>query len=219
MDDLDDHSGALSSAAGTLKDAADLAIRISSNADTALDQVQSLTDIMNTYEPEAQQALEDAKTFVSSASTSISALVDAARSAENLMKASGSSLDAGTQQALAGLSAALRQSTKGLGQTDTIRNAKDTIDALITDEWDSHTGEDNNILLMDAAAQPVSLTDSRNEGVTSIQYIMRSQEIKVDDSKADEEAEAVQADSGTVWSRIVDMFVDIWNTITGWFTR
>ena len=219
MEDVDDHSGALSSAAGTLKDSADLAIRVSGSVDTALDQVQALTDIMNTYEPEAQQALEDAKTFTDSASTSISALVDAARSAEGLMKNSGTDLDAGTKQALSGLAAALRKSTKGLSQTDTIRSAKDTIDALITDEWDSHTGGDNNILLMDAAARPISLTDSRNEGVTSIQYVMRSQEIKVEDIPSEEAAPAPKADSGTVWSRIVDMFKDIWNTITGWFSK
>ncbi len=217
MDDIDDHSGTLSSAMSTLKSAAALGVRVSENADTALDQVQSLTDIMNTYQPETQQALEDAKAFSDSAAVSISALVDASRSAEALLKASGTDLDAGTQKALSNLAAALRKSTKGLNQTDTIRHAKDTIDALITDEWDSHTGEDNNLLLMDAAARPISLTDSRNEGTASIQYVIRTQEIKVE--KPDEEAPAktVSADKGTLWTRIADMFKDIWRTITGWF--
>lgn len=217
FDVLDDHEGTLSSAAGTLKNAADLAIRVSDNLDAALDQAQSLNDIVNTYEPEAQQALEDAKTFADSASTGISALVDAAKTAEGLAKQSGQDLDAGTKQALSGLSAALRQSTKGLGQTDTIRSAKDTIDALITDEWDSHTGGDNNLLLMDAGAKPVSLTDQRNEGTASIQYVMRSQEIKVEKPEEQEVSAAPQADGGTIWTRIADMFKDLWHTITGWF--
>lgn len=216
FDTLDDHSGTLSSTAGTLKSACELAQRVSANLDTALDQTQSLTDIMNTYEPTAQQALEDAKTFSDSAAVSISALVDAAKTAEALVKESGRDLDAGTQQALAGLSAALRQSTKGLSQTGTIRGAKDTIDALIHDQWDSHAGGDNNLLLMDAGAQPVSLTDSRNGGTSSIQYIMRSQEIKAEEP-GEEELAAVQKDNGTIWTRIADMFRDIWNTITGWF--
>ena len=217
FDALDDHEGTLSSAAGTLKNAADLATRVSENLDAALDQAQSFNDIINTYEPEAQQALEDAKTFADSASTSISALVDAAKTAEGLAKQSGQDLDAGTKQTLAGLSAALRQSTKGLGQTDTIRSAKDTIDALITDEWDSHTGQDNNLLLMDAGAKPVSLTDQRNQGTASIQYVMRSQEIKVEEPEEQEPASTAQADNGTIWTRIADMFKDIWHTITGWF--
>lgn len=217
MKDLDEHSGALSSTLSTLDQAGDLAIRVSENVDTALDQVQSLTDLMNTYEPQAQQALEDAKTFASSASTSITALVDAAKATENLAKESGPHLDSGTKQALEGLSSALRKSAKGLGQTSTIRNAKDTIDALIRDEWDSHTGEGDNLLLMDASAQPISLTDPRNEHTTSIQYVMRTQEIQEEDPPAEELPDNVQADNGTIWTRIVDMFRDIWSTITGWF--
>ena len=217
MKDLDEHSGALSSTLSSLDRAGDLAIRVSENVDTALDQVQSLTDLMNTYEPQAQQALEDAKTFASSASTSITALVDAAKAAENLAKESGPHLNAGTKQALEGLSSALRESAKGLGQTSTIRNAKDTIDALIRDEWDSHTGEGDNLLLMDASAQPISLTDSRNENTTSIQYVMRTQEIQEEDPPAQELPDTAQADNGTIWTRIADMFRDIWNTITGWF--
>ncbi|MEA4932953.1 MAG: hypothetical protein VB071_05115 [Lawsonibacter sp.] len=216
LDEMDDHSGTLSSTTGDLKSAADLALRVSEHVGTALDQIQSLTNIMNTYEPEAQKALDDAKTFSDSASTSISALVNAARSAEDLMKRSGTDLDEGTKQALSGLADALRKSTKGLGQTDTIRNAKDTIDALITDEWDSHAGGDNNILLMDAGAQPVSLTDARNEGTASIQYVMRSQEIKVAEPDEAAQAAAAKKDNGTVWTRIADMFKDIWHTITGW---
>ena len=217
MKDLDEHSGALSSTLSSLDRAGDLAIRVSENVDTALGQVQSLTDLMNTYEPQAQQALEDAKTFASSASTSITALVDAAKATENLAKESGPHLDAGTKQALEGLSSALRKSAKGLGQTSTIRNAKDTIDALIRDEWDSHTGEGDNLLLMDSAAQPISLTDSRNENTTSIQYVMRTQEIQEEDPPAQEIPDTAQADNGTIWTRIADMFRDIWNTITGWF--
>ena len=217
MKDLDEHSGALSSTLSSLDRAGDLAIRVSENVDTALDQVQSLTDLMNTYEPQAQQALEDAKTFASSASTSITALVDAAKAAENLAKESGPHLNAGTKQALEGLSSALRESAKGLGQTSTIRSAKDTIDALIRDEWDSHTGEGDNLLLMDASAQPISLTDSRNENTTSIQYVMRTQEIQEEDPPAQELPDTAQADNGTIWTRIADMFRDIWNTITGWF--
>ncbi len=216
FDAMEDHEGALSSLLGTLNSAGDLAIRVSKQLDTALDQTQSLTDIINTYEPEAQQALADAQTFADSAATGISALVDAAKSAEGLLKQSGGDLDAGTKQTLSALADALRKSTRGLSQTGTIRAAKDTIDALITDEWDSHAGGENNLLLMDAAAQPVSLTDERNEGTASIQYVMRSQEIKAAAPDDGAPPEAAKSDGGTIWTRIADMFRDIWHTITGW---
>ncbi|MGI5962207.1 MAG: hypothetical protein ACOX7N_00660 [Lawsonibacter sp.] len=218
MEDLEDNSGALSSALSTANKAGDLAVRVSENADVALEQIQQLTDLMNTYQPDTQQALEDAKTFASSASASISALVDAAQTAEDLAKQSGDYLDQGTRQTLSGLSDALRKSAGGLGQTDTIRNAKDTVDALIRDEWDSHTGQGDNLLLMDAAAPAISLTDERNEGTRSIQYVLRTQEIQPVEEGEETTTVPQQENKGSVWSRIVDMFRDIWNFLTGWLT-
>ncbi len=217
MHDLDQHNGTLSDAADTLKNAADLGVRVSANVDTALEQVEALTGIMNTYDPNVQQALEDAKTFAASASAGLDALTQAARDAEDLLKNSGSALDRGTQQTLSNLADALRRSTRGLDQTGVIRDAKETIDSLVSDEWNSHVGEDNNLLLMDAGAAPVSLTDSRNQGVSSIQYVMRTQEIKADEAETPEETASVPQDNGTVWTRILAMFRDLWNAFTGLF--
>ena len=214
---VEEHSGTLSSLLDTLDSAAGLATRLTGNLDTALEQTEALTGILNTYDPDAQQALEDAKTFAQSASDSISALVDAARAAEQLLKDSGASLDSGTYAALSGLAGALRQSTAGLDQTGTIRDARDTIDALITDQWNSHAGEDNNLLLMDAGAAPQSLTDRRNEGTASIQYVMRSQEIKAEEPEENTPAEAEVEEKTTLWGRIKAMFLDLWDIIIGWF--
>ena len=134
------------------------------------------------------------------------------------MKRGGPSLDDGTRQTLSGLSDALRRSTAGLDQTGTIRSAKDTITDLIDDEWDSHTGGDNNLLLMDAGAIPASLTSEQNGNPQSIQYIMRTQEIKVEEES--QQAPSQQsADQGTFWSRVAAMFRDFWNAITGLFRK
>lgn len=195
-----------------------MALRLSGNVDTALDQLEELTEIMNTYDPELQQAISDTQTIVVSATNSLNTLIAASGAAKDLLQKSGPSLDRGTQQALSGVSAALRKSTAGLDQTHTVRAALDTIDALITDQWDSHTGEDNNVLLMDASAAHQSLTDSRNQGVGSIQYIMRTQEITVKDAEDDSLPPVEQTDNGTVWSRIAAMFRDIWAAITGIFS-
>lgn len=195
-----------------------MALRLSGNVDTALDQLEELTEIMNTYDPELQQAISDTQTIVVSATNSLNTLIAASGAAKNLLQKSGPSLDRGTQQALSGVSAALRKSTAGLDQTHTVRAALDAIDALITDQWDSHTGEDNNVLLMDASAAPQSLTDSRNQGVGSIQYIMRTQEITVKDTEEDTPPAAEPVDNSTVWSRIAAMFRDIWAAITGIFS-
>lgn len=200
------------------QDAAAMALRISGNVDAALDQLEEMTGIMNTYDPDLQQAISDTQTIVVNATNSLNTLLAASGAAKDLLQQSGPSLDRGTQQALSGVAAALRKSTAGLDQTHTVRAAVDTIDALLTDQWDSHTGEDNNVLLMDASAPPQSLTDSRNQNVGSIQYIMRTQEIKVEAAEDNAPPAAEEADHGTVWTRILDMFRDIWAAITGIFS-
>ena len=43
---------------------------------------------------------------------------------------------------------ALRRTGNGLDSTDELRDAEKTITDKIDGEWDSHTGGDNNMLLM-----------------------------------------------------------------------
>jgi len=203
---------------GNMQDAVSMALRVSENADAALNQIELLTGIMNIYDPDLQQTLSDAQTTVVAATGSLNTLTAAAGAAKDLLQQSGPSLDRGTQQTLSGVASALRKSTAGLAQTHTIRSALDTIDELISGQWDSHTGEDNNLLLMDASAPPQSLTDSRNQGVGSIQYIMRTQEIKAEDAGEDDSPAPAQVDNGTIWSRIAAMFRDLWAAIAGLFS-
>lgn len=217
LKDLKEHEGDASTLLTHLDELGDLAGRVTRNADTALDLVKQLDDTLGAYEPKAQQALSDAQDLVTAASDSLSALTGAAQQTESLLKASGGDLDAGTRQALSGLAEALRRSTTGLNETDTIRNAKDTITGLIDDEWESHTGGDNNLLLMDAAARPQSMTDARNQDVNSVQFILRTQEIKAGEEPDEETAPARHSDNGTLWTRIKAMFRDFWNAITGLF--
>lgn len=202
---------------GSIDDAVSLAARVSVNVDTALEQLDTFNGILNTYEPELQTTLTEAQTIADSAAKALGAISDAAGTAENLLRQSGGSLDAGTQQTLSSLAAVLRKSTNGLEQTDTIRSAMDDLDTLISGQWNSHTGEDNNLLLMDSTAAPESLTDSRNEGTTSIQYLMRSREITESSAETGDSLKQEQADRGTFWSRVKQMFQDIWNAIKSIF--
>lgn len=218
MKDLSDNSGTGYSSLATAREAAALAKRLTGSVDQMLDQVQNLTDVMNTYEPDAQKALEEAETLSKSASDAIKALTNAGRVSKDLAQTGGAYLDAGAKQSLSNLAALLRQAAKGTAQTGTIRNAKNTIDDMITEQWNSHTGGDNNMLLMDADARPISITDQRNEGVQSIQYVMRSQEITLEEAE-DPATSPAPVKTGTVWSRICDMFRDMWHTVKGWFGK
>ena len=218
--DMEHLSGALSSPNGILTttgELTDAGIRLLADVDTAEQRLDEMTELLNTYSPKAQAALKDAQTLVTSTSTGLTAAVEAARTGEALLKNSGPALDSGTEQVLSGTAAALRSASAGLGRTANIRGALQNIDGVITGEWDRFTGEENNLLFMDPTAPSQSITDPRNEGTASIQYVMRTQEIKVSQAAPEDSGTDSKTDTGTFWDRVKAMFRDLWHGLTGIF--
>lgn len=217
--DLADLCGDLYLLFPMLDDAADLsaALRASSGLiREMLNSVDSLREELNAYEPTLQEALANAGTLSKSAVTTIQDTEALIANAESVLRTSGAELDKGTQQSLSGLAAALRQTARALATTKDVKDAKNTITDIIEDTWNEYTGDVNNLLLMDATAEPVSLTDERNPAPSSVQVLIRTQEIKEAEPEKEAEAEAVKAET-TFWDRVVQMFRDFWQAITGIF--
>lgn len=177
------YTGNMTDLADQANKAGDIAKDVTTKLDAMLDNVDGLNKVLNTYEPDAQNALEDAKKVSSTAITGITNTNAFLRSFKSLLQSSGGKLDSGTQTTLNNTAAALRKAAEGLGQTGVLQNAKDTIKDLIDSEWDSHTGEDNNLLNMDPNAKPTSFTSAQNAAPTSLQVILRTESIDNDDDQ------------------------------------
>lgn len=206
IDDAEDLSAALRQSSGKLRD--------------ILDNVGALQIILNEYEPTLQEGIANLGTLSTSAATSLRDLETLLADTEALMKTSGSQLDDGTRQALRGLSATLRQTAKAMAATSDVRTAKATINSIIEDTWHEYTGDINNILMMDAEAQAVSLTDPRNPAPSSVQILIRTQEIKEQEPELTAATLAAPTASGqptTFWGRVAQMFKDFWKAVTGIF--
>ena len=194
--------GSLGESAGTLRE--------------ILADVDALRTVLNDYEPTLQEALANTGALSTSAAATIRDTETLLADAENLARSTGRDLDAGTRQSLRGLSAALRQTAKALATTKQVKEAKNTVTQIIEDTWNEYTGDVNNLLLMDAGAEAVSLTDRRNPSPTSVQVLIRTQEIQEADPAETEEPAAVKP-ATTFWERIAQMFQDFWSTLTGVF--
>ena len=72
------------------------------------------------------------------------------------------------------------------------------------------------MLLMDATAQAVSLTSAENPAPTSIQVLIRTQEIKASEDIVKQSQQTPEG-STTFWGRVGQMFRDLWAAITGIF--
>ena len=184
--------------------------------DDVLDAADELHDIMDKNVPELKQTLTDTKTVLTTLSTTVSDTNDFLGTFEELLKTSGTQLDAGTKQTLEGLAAALRATARSLNTTGDVKSAKNNIGDIIEDTWNEYTGDVNNLLLMDANAEAVSLTDTRNDSPQSIQVLIRTKEIKKDDG-AKAEIEVETAAQTTFWGRVAQIFRDFWAAITGIF--
>ena len=178
-----------------------------------LDGVDALRVLLDEYEPTLQEGIANVGSLSTSAVSALRDLETLLADSEALMKSSGSQLDSGTRQALRGLSATLRQTARAMAATGDVRDAKATINAILEDTWREYTGDVNNILMMDAGAQAVSLTDSRNPAPSSVQVLIRTQEIKAEEPAAEQLA-AAAPQSTTFWGRVAQMFRDFWSAVT-----
>lgn len=219
VNDLSTLCGRIEDLSDMLDSAEDLSAAIryaSSDLRDILSDVEKLRDTLNDYEPTLQESLKTVSSLSNSAVKTIRDTQSLVTDTENLMKSTGSTLDDGTKQTLEGLAAVLRSTAKTMSTAGQIKDAKSSICDIIEDTWDEYTGDVNNLLLMDATADAVSLTDSRNPSPESIQVLIRTQEITVPD-EVDDETETAAETQTTFWGRVAQMFKDLWSAVTGLF--
>ena len=202
LNKAEDLTSALSGASGELR--------------SILKDAEELQDLLNEYEPTLQETLKTVSSLSVSANKTIRDTQKLVTDTEALLKAAGTPLDAGTKQSLEALASVLRGAARTMSTAGEIKDAKTSICEIIEDTWDEYTGNVNNLLLMDATAEAVSLTDSRNPAPQSIQVLIRTQEI-TEPEEDEEEAAAAAAEKTTFWGRIAQMFKDLWAAVTGLF--
>ncbi len=191
---------------------------LSESLSDVLDSVDTIRDRAEKEVPKLQSALTDLKSVTVSLNTTLSDSTAFLGSFRSVLKSAGKQADSGAKETLDGLAAALRSTAGSLSKTGQVKDAKDNISGLIEDTWNEFTGENNNLLLMDATAEAESLTDSRNGAPQSVQVLIRTQEIKETEAERPDE-EQPETESLTLWQRIGKLFQHIGSAITGIFGK
>lgn len=214
----ENYKGLGSSLAGNGERLSDEGVKALEKLDTMIGQLDTLYSTLNAYEPKAQSALDTVSTLANSLTTGTLNLKTLFANSEALVKQSGTFLDPGTAQTLNGAIESLRRTTKGLNQTGTIKNAKNTVKKTIDDKWDEYTGENNNLLLMDTSSEKPSLTSSRNASPETIQILMRSDEISLKSNEEKAPVDESYVAKGNMFSRIGSIFHAIGSAVSGVFS-
>lgn len=189
--------------------------RLAGDLSDAIAKLDRLHATIDTYIPELQSALSDTSAVCADLQSSISSLGTFLRTTRNIIHSNSEVLDDGAKRTLEGTSDLLRKSADAVDATDKVRSAKKSITDLVDDKWDEYTGEKNNLMKLDADAAPQSLTSPKNQNITSVSVMIRTAEIKKEDTKVHLK-NADDNDHRTVGQRFAQMFRDFWSFLTGW---
>lgn len=199
------------------QDVSEVADDLVTRMNKLIDDIDDVYKSIDDFEPQAQTAMKNLQSLSTKAASSLRNLSKLLGDTESLARKSGDQLDQGTKDTLSAVSDTLRKTADAMATSKNLKKAKDDLDRIIRDVWEEHTGKFDNILNMDNTLDAQSLTSDRNPSPTTVQVIIRSQEIEVDKAAANEEA-AQEIENSTFWSRVGRMFTDIGAAIKNAFS-
>lgn len=186
--------------------------------ETLIDQTTALNGTMNRYEPETVGALKDTEELTRRLTDALNHSNAFLSSFESTIKAGDGDLDTGTRDSLNGLIDVLGKSLDGIAQTSVIKKANNTIQDTIDKETDKYE-DDSNLLNLDAEAKPVSFTSSKNPTPESIQVILRTDEISVEEKEESTEDLEKEKEEMNPFQRMFNVFQKIWQAVIDAFTE
>ncbi len=167
------------------------------------------------YRTNLNNLIDMMEDFLYNADVSVKATQTALRSLRNIMDITEGAVSTAIDSSLDGMIDIIGSTIGITDGTDTFRKAKDTMKNAIDDEIDEIEA-DSNVLNLDINQAFPSFTSSKNSTPASIQIIMRTKEITIDDEELDNavDIEPPKEDLGA-WGRIKAVFKKIINFITG----
>ena len=216
LETLASHSNALRRSAETLLRGLDHStdeIRdLMAYSDTLIDDVKNMKNTMDLYYPSVQAALTDSEELVNRTTNLLNQTVASMTIIQNTLKASGDDLDQGTREMIAGSLDILEKGLDVLDATGEIRQSSGVMKTTLDHELDKFE-EENRFLEMDPEAKKVSFTSAENPEPESLQIILRTDEISMDDPSAEIPDAETAEESTSPFQRMWNVLVRMWNAI------
>ena len=217
--------GAQTGAGDTSREAVANAGSLISSATDALDLTNSIAlNLQNMSNWTDTQVREDVMTLidqlndlVSMTEMTLSSLQATMSGIRSTMELTEDTLSSSITLTLNGLTGIARGGEGIADGVDVMRDAKNTMKDAIDDEMDT-LEEDYNFINLDVTQKFPSFTSTQNYTPSSIQIVMRTAEISLDD-KVDPtlDIEREREDIG-IWGRFVAVFKNLWASIVGLFS-
>ena len=197
-------------------DSAKYSAEIVDNMDYLIEDLKALNDSLDVYYPDLQTALDDSQELVRRTTDALNSGISTMTIIQNTLKDSSDDFDAAARDSLRGSMELLDKSLNILDSTTVMRQAgrtmKDTIDNEL-DKFDT----DNRFLFMDPSADKVSFTSDRNKPPKTLQIVMRTDEISVDDDTAKTADAEVAKTKESPLRRMWNVLVQMWKAMVSIF--
>ncbi|MGC6173914.1 hypothetical protein [Lacrimispora sp. 38-1] len=190
---------------------------ISYDIDTTIGDVVSLNKTKNDNKAAFDLMLDDTAASVEQISSATNQVISLFRSVQNTIKNNRGAVEGGTKDTLNGLIDILEKAADTSSTTSKLKGANESIRDSMDEKLDK-IADDSNLLEMNLDDKMVSFTSDKNPTPSSIQIILRSEEISEDDVNTNAvDIEPAAVDVG-VWQRVKNVFAKIWNAVTGIFS-
>lgn len=179
--------------------------------DWFIEDLTAMQDTLDQYYPDLQESLTDAGELVSRTSEALKNGTDTLNLVQDALKESSDEIDAAARDSILGSLELLDRSLGALDATSAMRSASRTMKDTADREWDK-LEEETRFLSIDPSAKKQSFTSEKNQEPDTLQIILRTEEISLDDTKELLDAETEKEEMSPL-SRMWNVLVKIWNAI------
>lgn len=180
-----------------------------------LADIPALRESLDSLTKTATSSIDKTTDLMSSTTKALSTSYDLMNTANSVLRSVRSQADASTQTTINSLLDTLGK-LSGSTASGQMQTATNSIHSAVKDA-ETDLEDDTNVLNIDTSADLESVTSSMNPSPSSLQFILRTDEISVDDDDDDGISDQDAADEG-VFARICNIFKKLFTAITGVFT-
>ena len=179
-----------------------------------LADIPALRESLDSLTKTATSSIDKTTDLMSSTTKALSTSYDLMNTANSVLRSVRSQADASTQTTINSLLDTLGK-LSGSTASGQMQTATNSIHSAVKDA-ETDLEDDTNVLNIDTSADLESVTSSMNPSPSSLQFILRTEEISVDDDDEDGTSDQDAADEG-VFARICNIFKKLFTAIAGVF--
>lgn len=197
-------------------DAAKYGADLTDSMDLMIEDLTALHDSLDMYYPDLQAFLDDLSELVNRTTDAMNKGISTMTIVQNTLKATSGDIDEAAKNSLRGSMELLDKSLSILDSTTGVRTAGRTMKDVMDEQLDKFD-TDNRFLFIDPSEDKVSFTSDKNPAPKTLQVVLRTDEISLDDEDNKEtDAETEKVNEGPL-KRMWNVLVQMWKAIISIF--